>query len=363
MAFFETGGIEPAGIACAVPDCFLPVSAFGERFGAEAVRRFSAGTGIRSVCRALPGQTAGDLAYAAAEELFSRLGNDRRRVGVMVFVTQSPDYRRPSTACVLQHRLKLPTDCACLELSLGCSGFLYGLQTLLSLMASSGEEDGLLLIGETASVLTAPTDKSTAMMFGDAGSAVLLRKTGRGSVRTLLRSDGSRYRSIILPAGGFRDMNPDREEFLCSDGNRRTLYDLFMDGPAVFSFTITDVPETIREYLEASSSAMEDYDAVVLHQANVFILKQLARRLNIPREKMPVSLDRYGNTGGVSIPLTLCDRYGADGGADVLRVLMSGFGVGLSWGAAAAEIRTDAVFPVVRTREIYAEGKLRPGEY
>ncbi len=362
MAFFTNKGIQIAGIAAAVPDNFVPASSFQERFGEEAVQKFSESTGIRSIYNALPDQTASDLAYAAAEELFRRTGADKEKIGVMVFVTQSPDYRRPSSACVLQKRLGLPVDCACVEVELGCSGFVYGMQTALSLMASGDAEYGLVMIGETASKLVDPMDKSIVMMYGDGGAAVLLKKEDGGVIRTLLKSDGSRYKAIVLPAGGFRDMNPGHERFVCSDGIERSLYDIFMDGTSVFSFSITDVPQTIREYLEKTETAADDYDVIVLHQANQFMLKQIVKRIKAPKERVPVSLDRYGNTGGISIPLTLCDKYGTEK-AGTVRALMSGFGIGLSWGVFSAAIDTERVYPVIQTSHCYTEGRFEPGKY
>ncbi|MBQ9664118.1 MAG: ketoacyl-ACP synthase III [Oscillospiraceae bacterium] len=363
MAFFLNHGIKIAGIATAVPDNPVPVESFTDRFGEEAVKRFSEGTGIRSIYNALPDQTASDLACAAAEELFSHEPVDREQIGVMVFVTQSPDYRRPSSACILQKRLALPMDCACVEVELGCSGFVYGLQTAMSMMASCETEYGLLLIGETASKLVDPMDKSIVMMYGDAGAAILLKKEGKEIVSTLLKSDGSRYKAIVLPAGGFRDMNPGHERFVCSDGIERSLYDIFMDGTSVFSFSISDVPQTIREYYAKTGTTADDYDVIVLHQANQYILKQVVKRIKAPAEKVPISIDRFGNTGGISIPLTLCDRYGEISDAGTVKALMSGFGIGLSWGVTAARIDTAAVYPIIKTDHCYMEGRFEPGKY
>lgn len=363
MAVFNTSGIEIAGITCAVPDNYVPAESFIDRFGEETVGRFKEGTGIHSIYNALPEQTAGDLAFAAAEDLFSKVDIEKGQIGVMVFVTQSPDYRRPSTACVLQKRLGLPMDCATLEVALGCSGFVYGFQTAMSMVATSDTEYGLLLLGETASKLVDPMDKSIVMMYGDAGAAILLKKTDDSKVTTLLKSDGDRYKSIVLPAGGFRDMSPGHERFMCSDGIERSLYDIFMDGTAVFAFSITDIPKTIKEYLAITESTINDYDVIALHQANYFILKQIIRRIKADKDKVPVSLDRFGNTGGMSIPLTLCDYYGNQNNDSTVRALMCGFGIGLSWGVTSALLNVDNIFPVITTDSCYSEGKFIPGTY
>jgi len=362
MSFFKSNGICISGISCAVPDNLVTVDSFIPVFGEEVTSKFTAGTGIRSMYKALPEQTASDLAVAAAENLFAHIDIDRAKIGAMIMVTQSPDYRRPSSASIVQKRLELPVDCSCMEINLGCSGWIYGLQTAMAMMNSSDIDHALLLIGETASKLVDPHDKSIVMMYGDGGAAMLLSRCEGASTTTLLRSDGNRYRAIVLPAGGFRDMNPGHERFTCSDGIERSLYDIFMDGTSVFSFSITDVPQAMTDYLEKTGTKVADYDVFAFHQANQFIIKQLVRKLKLPKENVPISLDRFGNTGGVSIPLTLCDAFG-DKDEGLKNVLMCGFGIGLSWGVSNAVIDTGAVFPIVKTTDYYAEGKFVPGKY
>ena len=359
MSFFETRGIGIAGIACAVPDHYVTVDSFIPTFGEEVTSKFTAGVGIEGMNRALPEQTAGDLAFAAAENLFSQMPVERDKIGALVLVTQSGDYRRPSTACVLQHRLGLSTACAAVEVNLGCSGFVYGMQTAMSLMAQSDMEYALLLLGETASKLAHPQDKSVAMMYGDAGAAVLLKRDPEASSRTMLFTDGGRFKAIVLPAGGFRDMNPPADRFMCHDGIERSLYDIYMEGTSVFSFSISDVPKSIQQYFEKTGTSAEDYDLFLFHQANRFIIRQLAKKLKLPPEKVPVSLDRYGNTGGISVPITLCANC-AGKETGTRRLFMAGFGIGLSWGVTDAVIDMEHVFPVVKTSDWFKEGKITP---
>ena len=360
MSFYKSNGIGIAGIACVVPQNRVTVESFSDVFGDEIPARFTAGTGIKAMYKALPEQTASDLATAAAEELFRKTGIDRNEIGMMLLVTQSPDYRRPSSASVVQKRLELPVDCSCMEINLGCSGFIYGLQTAMSMMNSTDAKYGLLVMGETASKLVDPLDKSIVMMYGDAGAAILLERTGEeNNAITLLRSDGARYKAIILPAGGFRDMTPGHARFMCSDGIERSLYDIYMDGPSVFSFSITDVPDAIKDYLEYTGTTVADYDTFVFHQANEFIIKQLIRRMKLKKNTVPITLDRYGNTGGISIPLTLCDAFGKSGN-EVKKILMAGFGIGLSWGVTSLEFDLDKIYPIVETADYYKEGKITP---
>lgn len=362
MSVFKSSGIGIAGVACAVPKNNVPVESFTSVFGEEVTSKFTSGTGIKATYKALPEQTASDLAVAAAQELFSHLDVDKSEIGAMFLVTQSPDYRRPSSASIVQLRLGLNIDCSCMEINLGCSGFVYGLQTAMAMMSASDYKYGLLLMGETATKLVDPLDKSIVMMYGDAGAAILLERKEEVKTTTLLRSDGSRYKAIVLPAGGFRDMNPGHERFLCSDGIERSLYDIFMDGTSVFSFSISDVPEAITDYLKLTETTVADYNAFIFHQANQFIIKQLIRKMKLPKDQVPLSLDRYGNTGGISIPLTLCDAYGESRG-EKLKALICGFGIGLSWGVANIEVDTDNIYPIIQSDDYYKDGKFIPGEY
>ncbi len=358
MSFYKSNGVKIVGMSCAVPQNRVTVNSFSHIFGEEIPTKFSAGTGIKAMYKAFPEQTASDLATAAAEELLRKVEIDKNEIGLMILVTQSPDYRRPSSASVIQNRLELPIDCSCMEINLGCSGFIYGLQTAMSLMNLSDLKYGLLLMGETASKLVDPHDKSIVMMYGDAGAAILLKKTNEEvSTTTLLRSDGSRYKSIILPAGGFRDMYPSHERFMCSDGIERSLYDIYMNGTSVFSFSITDVPRALNDYLEYTKTTVADYDTFVFHQANEFIIKQIMRKLKLKKDVVPISLDRYGNTGGISIPLTLCDAYG-NNASDTKKVLVCGFGIGLSWGVTSFPLDFNNVYPIIETADYFKEGKI-----
>lgn len=364
MAFCRVENIEIAGMAAVVPDNLFAKKEFCEEFDIEAVEKFIKSTGIHSVYRALEKQTAGDLGYEAANHLLDSLKVERSKIGIMLFVTQSPDYRRPATACVLQKRLGLPISCAAMDIGLGCSGFIYGHHTMEALLQLSDSDYGLLILGETASKLVNPRDKSIAMMYGDAGAAVLYKKCKGAKGYTLLKSDGTRFKDIILPAGGFRDMYPKRETVLCSDGIERTKYDIHMDGISVFSFSTTDVPETINEYLEKTETAIQDYDLVLLHQANRFIIQQIGRKIKAPLSKVPISLDRYGNTGGISIPLTICDyKEEQRPKKEKMKILASGFGIGLSWGVTSFEIFQSSIFEIKKTKNYYAEGVISLADY
>lgn len=352
----EIRGVQIAGISCAVPTTRQSTDDYREAFGKRTVDGFQKMVGVKERRLTAKGQTASDLAFAAARDLIARKGVDPSSIGALVFVTQSPDYKIPATACVLAHRLGLSKDCMAYDVNLGCSGYVYGVNDVASLMASSNIEAALLLVGDTSNDSIAPGDRSSCMLFGEAGSATLLVKEPDASIKGAFRTDGSGFKAIIIPAGAHRNPDAPRERAVWGvDGNERSDYDLYMNGTDVFSFTISEVPAMIREFMAGEGVAPEEVDVYAMHQANRFILDQVADRSGIPKDRMPVSMDRYGNTSVTSIPLTLCDAFGGEGGRD-LRVLMCGFGIGLSWGVVDTRISADDILPVIESDEVYQEG-------
>lgn len=357
MPYFQCPGIRIAGVACAVPEHEVAVDSLATIFGPEAVSRFQALTGIHKFRRTHERQTASDLGFAAAAHLLAAKAVNTHEIGALLFVSHLTDYRRPATACVLHKRLGLRRECAAFDVNLGCSAYPYGLFQAASLMNSSNIDTALLICAESLTKLVAQKDHSTAHLFGDCGTATLLRKSDQeAGISGIVRTDGSGYRAIIVPAGGFRNRFASPQPLQWPDGNERSLYDLYMDGGAVFEFAITQVPELLNDFLSQRDTSLEQYDCLVLHQANLLILKQIARKLKISIDKVPISLDRYGNTSSAAIPLTLCDAYSSCSTVDRIRALMCGFGVGLSLGVASAEVSANDLLPVITTAECFDEG-------
>lgn len=356
MPFFRSTGCSIAGIATAVPKVRFKVEDAASIFGTEIVKNFIDKTGITQCHRAVELQTASDLGFAAAKNLFANVNIDKNQIGVLIFVSQSPDYRKPATACVLQHRLGLSTNCAAYDVGLGCSGFVYGNQIMRSMLSTTNVKYGLLIVAETSSKQADPKDRTIGMMFGDAGSAILYENGTEEECCTLLKTDGSRFKSIIVPAGGFRDINPKDQYFTDSDGQVRSKFFSYMDGVGVFSFSILDVPNAMKEFLKHMDKQGNDFDYVFLHQANGMIIKQIAKRFGVSMDRVPLSLDRYGNTSGVTIPLTICDKFGVNKDG-VVNVLAVGFGIGLSYGVTSFNIDTTNVLPIIETDEYYSEGR------
>lgn len=356
MPVFTYSNIRITGMSCAVPKMTVQTEHFKELFGEEEVDKFMLMTGVRQTRRTSEYQTASDLGYTAAEALLNHKKIDRKEIGALVFGTSSPDYRRPASAFVIQKRLGLSVETAVFDIGLGCSSMIYGLQVTASMMNSSDISKALLIVGDTAGKTTNPEDRASIMLVGEASVAVLLEKTpGSDPMISLVRSDGTGYRYLIVPGGGYRNLNASPEVLVCNDGNKRSLHNSFMQGTSVFTFTISDVPKLIRDYWELTHTTVDDYDCYAFHQANLYILRQIAKKLKIPAEKMPISLDRFGNTSGASQVVTLCNTYGRTKNQKI-RTLLCGFGVGLSWGATSALLNTSDILPILEDDSVFEEG-------
>jgi len=293
-------------------------------------------TGIRERHVVSEGECASDLAYGAAVQL---LAENSRAVDYLLFCTQTPDYVLPTTACVLQDRLGLPTSCAALDFNLGCSGYVYGLSLATALLSSGAADRVLFLTADTYSRLIHPLDKSTRTIFGDAGTATLLTSKsksrlhsfvlgsdGRGADRLIVRTGGSRHARVTQPGPSVDD-----------SGNVRDPSCLFMDGPEIFNFTIKAVPRLVQGVLKKAGLTLEELDLVVFHQANAFMLEHLRRKLDIPLGKFVVNLEYCGNTVSSTIPLALAEALQAGRLKPGMKVLLAGFGVGYSWGGCILE--------------------------
>lgn len=346
MGLYHVKGISIKGIGSAVPKGSLDATAFVRMFDEKSVRKFRKYSGVSSIRCSSKGQTASDLGYEAAEQLLSELKINRADIGTLCFVSLSPDYRRPPTSCVLQMRLGLSENCAAIDITHGCAGFIYGHQVMLSLMSASDMRYGLLILGETSSKLVSPNDRSS-MLFGDGGAAVLYCNDTCEDNNCLLYTDGSGFKDIIVPGGGFRNEGLSTDEYVCSDGVIRTINNLHMNGTNVYHFATTRVPEAIRCYLEKTKTDINQYDRFFIHPANKSIFDVIVSELGVDKEKCPSCLEEYGNTSCSSIPLSMCEYYKDRNVKE--RILACGFGVGLSWGVTSFAIDARGVLSVIET--------------
>lgn len=354
--------VEIRAVSCVVPDDPVGNEHFVEFFG-EGVEKFAKMTGVTRRCVAMPDQTASDLSYVAAKRLFAAGKAAPAEIDAIIFVSQTPDYVLPATACVLHHRLGLKKECLAFDINLGCSGFVYGLFVAGSLCRREGIRNILLCGGDTISKVVSPTDKSAAMLFGDGGFATLLAYTelNNNPLHYLYGTDGSGNKAIMIPSGAHRNKLGSHEVRETGDGILRSDYHLYMDGTEVFNFTISEVPCAIKRLMGLAGRTPDNTDLLVLHQANLFILKQIAKMTKFSMEKVPVTIDRFGNTSVTSIPLTLCDALSENPDRHSRRVILAGFGVGLSWGVLSLDISPDCFLPVIYSNEFYTEGSLAHG--
>lgn len=346
-------------ISCVVPDNPVANESFTERFG-DGVEKFAKMTGVTRRCVAYSNQTASDLSYVAAKRLFDAKKVAPQEIDAIIFVSQTPDYILPATACVLHKRLDLKKECLAFDINLGCSGFVYGIFVAGSLCRREGIRTVLLCGGDTSTKIVSPQDKSAAMLFGDGGFSAIITHTESedNPWHYLFGTDGTRFKSIIVPSGAQRNKAGNREVREFGDAVMRSDYDLYMDGMEVFNFTISVVPESIKRLMSLSGCTPDNTDLLVLHQANLFIIKQIAKMTKFPLEKVPVTIDRFGNTSVTSIPLTLCDALSDKIESESKRVVLSGFGVGLSWGVLSFAISPACFLPVAYSNECHAEGGL-----
>jgi 3-oxoacyl-[acyl-carrier-protein] synthase-3 len=333
MAIIKYKNVEITAVSACVPKGVSSNHELRSIMPEEEVEKVISSVGIKERRIADKDICASDLCFKAAEKLLEDNQIDRNSIDVLLFLSQLPDYKIPATAPVLQDRLHLPKTTAALDLSLGCSGYVYGLATAMSFASQEGINRVLLLVGETFSKIVNKQDKVNAPLYGDAGTATLVEK-GRGNEAIFsLYSDGAGKDAVMIKAGEARF--PDTAESLIpreqEEGNMRADNEVFMDGMDVFNFALSIVPKSIKEICTIANIDIMNVEHIVLHQANKFMTDFIVKRLKYPTEKVPYCLDRYGNTSSASIPLTISSEFG---GKNIGNIVMCGFGAGLSWGSA-----------------------------
>jgi len=334
----RTHGARIAGIVSCLPPRVLDNAYFEEQFG-SGVAEVTKMTGVLTRHRADDNVTTSDLCEAAAERLLDALGWDRMSVDGLIFISQSPDYRLPATACSMHGRMGLRVGALAFDVNLGCSGYPYGLWLAMMALQTGAAKRILLAVGDTSGRTIDHSDRATAMLFGDAGTVTAIEATGEANSTEkideaffVLGSDGAGAGNLIVPNGAFRT----HEATGKYEG--RDLDKLYMDGGEIFTFTLKSVPPLINETLEVAGIAKEDYDAFLLHQANTFMINHIAKKAKLPKEKVPINMDRYGNTSSATIPLLLTTDLAEQVMAGPTRVGMFGFGVGYSWASASLEL-------------------------
>ncbi len=345
MSLFEVENVHIKGVAACVPNNLVKTIDL-EMFSEKDALVFSQNTGINQRYVSDGTICASDLCFQAAENIIAKLNWQKEEIDVLIFVSQSPDYILPATSNLLQNRLGLSKDCFCLDISLGCSGYIYGLSLVSNLLQNSKFNKGLLLVGDTISTYTSSEDKSVHPLFGDAGTATAIKFDDKKPSKWNfdIGTDGSGLEAIKVKDGGARNrtkVNSFDYHYIKKEdetaGKRRAV-DLHLNGIDVFNFAIKTAPNSIKNILEETGSIIENIDYFFLHQANLFMNETIRKRLKIEREKAPYSIENFGNTNGASIPLTIVQLLKDKSIEKELKVIMCGFGVGLSWGSVMMDL-------------------------
>ena len=329
----RTSGARIAGVASCVPPRIVDNQIFEERFGAGA-QEVTKMTGVLRRHYAEEGVATSDLCEKAAEHLLEKLGWERESIDAVIFVSQSPDLLLPATACIIQGRMGLRTGIIGYDVNLGCSGYPYGLWQAMMMVQTCAARRVLLMVGDISTRCIDPTDRSTAMLFGDAGTVTAIEAGEEGADLAffIMGSDGRGAENLMIPRS--RQRSPKAEGRL----EGRDLDALYMDGGEIFNFTLKSVPPLVRETIEWAGETVDSYDAFLLHQANTFMINHIAKKAKLPKEKVPINMDRFGNTSSATIPLLMTTDV-----SDLLKsgrrkLGMFGFGVGYSWAAASIDV-------------------------
>ena len=351
MAFLEFKNVRIAGIAAGVPENV--VSNYTLKSGEDisidyTPEAFVETTGVKER-RCSETLTTSDLSFAAAEKLIADLGWDKSEIEALVFVSQTADYFLPATACILQDRLGLPKECYAEDIALGCSGWVYGLSNVASLVATGTIKKALLLAGDAKKRSIMKRDP----LFGDAGTATAIEYVeGAKGFHFHFGTDGGGFDAIIAPDGGSRNqVTPKSFELKEYEGKMMHSLQTHMKGMDVFSFGITTAPKSIKKLAERFEFNYLDADYVIFHQANMKMNNQIVKKLKLDPERVPSCMYRFGNTSSASIPLTIVGELKGKFENKPTKFICCGFGVGLSWGTVALETNDILISDLVEVKD------------
>ncbi|MDY0281824.1 MAG: ketoacyl-ACP synthase III [Salinivirgaceae bacterium] len=350
MAFLKFKNVGITAMAGAVPKTVINNYEYTENFPADQVKDIVDKVGIFERRFVDKDTCSSDLCFAAAEKLVNDNKINREEIDLLVFISQTPDYRMPATSVILQSRLGLSNNTIAFDINLGCSAFIYGLSVVYGLMQTQNIRKALILDGETRSRIYSPKDRNTAFLFGDGGIAALIeRKDYFGDSWFSLNSDGSREDLIKIKAGGYR--NPSscetvKEKVVDEYGNIRSDEHGYMNGGDVFNFVIREIPTDFKNILKFAGFEKEQLDYYIFHQANIFINNYLAKKLKLDKAKIPSTIHKFGNTSSVSVPLTMISELKTNL-IESKTILLSAFGVGMTWASAILKMQDCKISDIV----------------
>ncbi|NVO20917.1 MAG: ketoacyl-ACP synthase III [Bacteroidetes bacterium] len=349
MAIFSIPNVRMAGIAAAVPK--TEVSNLDYKWIPVKDREMLVKTvGVEKRRVAEQGTATSDLCVASAEKLIQELGWNKQEIELLVFISQSRDYIIPSTSGIIQDRLGLPHSCVAYDIGLGCSGWVYGISAMASMMYASKIKKGLLLVGDISTLTASYRDKSTYPLFGDAATATAFEYNESAvPIHFNLESDGSGYDAIIIQDGGMRNFiskkSFDQKKY--GTGIYRNRLQIALNGIEVFNFALREVVPNVKKLLQDISRTPADFDYFVFHQANLLMNETIRKMMKLEKEKVPYTIRKYGNTSSASIPLTIVSELREQITGGKVNLLTCGFGVGLSWGSVAIEANKVVCPPVI----------------
>lgn len=321
------------GISYYLPEKVVTNEELLQEFPEWSVDKVAKKVGVNSRHLAGENETAGDMAEKAARKLFAEYDVTPEEIDFVFLCTQSPDYFLPSTACLLQHRLGIPTSAGALDYNLGCSGCVYGMAMAKGLIAGGIAKNVLLLTAETYNKYLHPSDKSNRSIFGDGAAACLISTEGMAEIGEFsLGTDGSGAGKLIVRTGAARYSKPTGKSEVDDEGHTRYDDYLYMDGGGIFNFTLDAVPAMMKDILAKNSLTNDGVDYYVFHQANKFMLNTIRKVCVLPKDKFYVNLEETGNTVSSTVMIAMKQCLDAGTIHKGMKVMVSGFGVGLSWG-------------------------------
>ena len=353
MANWKIKNVSIVGMSGAVPDNIVNSRDF-DFFSKEDAETFINTVGIENRYVATEKVCASDLCYEAAEKLLIDLNWNKNEIDVLVFESVTRDYRTPPTSCLLQDRLGLPTTCFTMDIPMGCGGFMYALTVVGNMMSSGDIKKALLLVGDTATRMGSPKDKSRVPLFGDGGVAVALEyKPGAEDIIVEFNTLGAGASALMTPHSEFRHpVTPD--SFILEDfgnGVVRAPIHTLINGMDVFSFAITKPPKSIEEFLQKHNIDKENQiDYFLIHQANKLIVDRIVKKMKLDVNKVPYNLKEYGNLGGASIPMLMITNLKNELQNKELSLLLSSFGLGLTWGTMFIKTGRMCISEVVKVK-------------
>ena len=328
-------GARIAGVVSCVPKLKITNDYFTKTFDQESIANVIKMIGVNTRHWTDAQTTTSDLCTDAAKALIAKLSWAPDTIDAVIFVSQTPDYILPASACRIQQALHLSPSTIAFDVNLGCSGYVYALWLGMTMIQSGAAKRVILAVGDTVSKIVNPTDRSTALLFGDAGTATALETTNTDQPsHFILGTDGTGVKDLIVPTGSFRQADATTEPSSSNDSNPF----LYMNGGEIFNFTLRTIPPLVNQLMRSAGTLIEEQDYFLFHQANLFMLNHLVKKSKIPKDRVPVNIQNYGNTSSASIPLLMTTELKTELMNKELKLSLFGFGVGFSWGAASLTV-------------------------